>query len=146
MKLFGRIANILVLGLFIFSALAAAPASKKAAPKDMVVPADQMKFLEVMPGISKMTLWGDPSKGPYGAITRFKKGTKVEWHTHPHDIRAVVISGTMLYNNGSGEQRLGPGSFLQERASIKHTTAASAESDLEFFEEGAGPFAVKMIK
>ena len=46
----------------------------------------------------------------------------------------------------SGEKRLGPGLFLQERAAIKHTTAATAESDLEFFEEGAGPFAVQMIK
>src|SRR5262249_16448647 len=119
---------------------------KPAAPKDMVVTADQLKFVQVMPGISKFTLWGDPAKGPYGAITRFAKGTKVSWHTHPHDIKAVVISGTMLYDNGSGEKKLRPGSFLQERANIKHTTAASAESDLEFFEEGAGPFAVKEVK
>ena len=141
-----RIAILLSFGLLIILATTAIPAAKKAAARDMVVPADQMKFLEVRPGISKMTLWGDPAKGPYGAITRFAKGTKVEWHTHPHDIKAVVISGTLLYNNGSGEKRLGPGSFLQERASIKHTTAASAESDLEFFEEGAGPFAVQMVK
>jgi quercetin dioxygenase-like cupin family protein len=126
--------------------MAAAPASKSVAPKDMVVPADQMKFQQSMTGISRFVLWGDPGKGPYGAITRFVKGTKVGWHTHPHDIKAVIISGTLLYDNGSGEKRLGPGSFLQERASIKHTTAASAESDLEFFEEGAGAFAVNPVK
>ncbi len=146
MKVFGKIATVFVLGLFIFFGIGAAPAAKKAAPKDIVVPGDQMKFQQVMPGISKYTLWGDPAKGPYGSITRFAKGTKVGWHTHPHDIKAVVISGTFLYNNGSGEKRLGPGSFIQERASIKHTTAASAETDLEFFEEGAGPFAVKVVK
>lgn len=146
MKVFGRIVTVLILGLFIFFAIAAAPASKTAAAKDMVMAADQMKFQQVMPGISKVTLWGDPAKGSYGSITRFAKGTKVAWHTHPHDIKAVVISGTLLYNNGSGEKRLGPGSFVQERATIKHTTAATAESDLEFFEEGAGPFAVQPVK
>src|ERR1700681_2032374 len=112
MKLFSRFATVLFTGTVIFLALAATPASKSAAAKDAVVPAELMKFQEVMPGISKCNLWGDPTKGPHGAITRFAKGTKVAWHTHPHDIKAVIISGTMLYDNGSGEQRLGPGSFL----------------------------------
>jgi mannose-6-phosphate isomerase-like protein (cupin superfamily) len=146
MKLFSRFATVLFTGTVIFLALAAAPASKSTAAKDMVVPYDQTKFQQVMPGISKYTLWGDPAKGPHGAITRFAKGTKVAWHTHPHDIKAVVISGTLLYDNGSGEKRLGPGSFVQERSGIKHTTAASADSDLVFYEEGAGPFAVNLVK
>lgn len=146
MRTLERMASISILGVFILFSIAAAPPSKKSQPKDMVVAGDSMKFQQVMPGISKYTLWGDPAKGPYGSITRFTKGTKVAWHTHPHDIKAVVIKGTLLYDNGSGEKRLGPGSFLQERASIKHTTAASADSDLEFFEEGAGRFAVKAVK
>jgi len=146
MKAIGRIVTTVILGVFVLFAVAAAPARKSAAAKDMVVAADQMKFQQVMPGISKVMLWGDPDKGPYGAITRFAKGTKVGWHTHPNDIKAVVIKGTLLYNNGSGEKRLGPGSFLQERATVKHTTAASADSDLEFLEEGAGPFAVQLVK
>jgi quercetin dioxygenase-like cupin family protein len=146
MKLFSRFATVLFIGTVIFLALAAAPASKGTAAKGMVVPYDQTKFQQQMPGISKYTLWGDPAKGPYGSITRFAKGTKVAWHTHPHDIKAVVISGTMLYDNGSGEKRLGPGSFVQERSSIKHTTAASADSDLVIYEEGAGPFAVNLVK
>ena len=124
--------------------MSAAPARKAA--KDVVTPAGQMQFQEVMPGISRATLWGTPAKGPYGAITRFTKGTTVGWHTHSHDIKAVVISGTLIYNNGTGEQRLGPGSFLQERSNIKHTTAAPADSDVEFYEEGAGAFDVKMVK
>ena len=146
MKIAIRVATVASFSAVIFLAIAAAPAAKKAAPKDFTVPADQMKFQQVMPGISKVTLWGDPAKGPYGAITRFQKGTKVDWHTHPNDIKAVVISGTLPYNNGSGEQRLGPGSFLQERSSVKHTTAAATDGDVTFFEEGSGPFAVKMVK
>jgi quercetin dioxygenase-like cupin family protein len=129
-----------------FMILAASPVASKSAAKDRVVPAGEMQFKEGLPGISKAVLWGDPTKGPYGGITRFNKGTKVDWHTHPHDIKAVVISGTLLYDNGSGEKRLGPGSFVQERSGIKHTTAASSDSDLVFFEEGSGPFGVKMVK
>jgi hypothetical protein len=41
------------------------------------------------------------------------------------------ISKAMIYGSGSGEQRLGAGSFLQERSNIKHTTAAAPDSDLE---------------
>ncbi len=121
-------------------------AAQKSAPTDIIMLAEQMKFEQVIPGVSKMILWGNASKGRYGSITRFVKGTFVSWHTHPHDIKVVVISGTLLYDNGSGEKRLGPGSFLQERSSIKHTTAAAADSDLVFFEDGAGPFAVNMSK
>ncbi len=140
-------ATVFTLSAAMFFAIAAAPPAKKSVAKDEVMPASQMKFEPApVPGVSKATLWGDPAKGPYGAITRFVKGTKVDWHTHPNDIKAVVISGTLLYNNGSGEKRLGPGSFLQERSSIKHTTAAAADSDVTFYEEGAGPFAVKMVK
>ncbi len=144
MKKFHPVAVAAVVAMAILLIVAATP--HKAAPKDRVVPADQMKFENAVPGVSKSVLWGNPAKGPYGAITHFDKGTKVGWHTHPHDIKAVVISGTMLYDNGSGEQRLGPGSFLQERSTIKHTTAAGADSDLVFFEEGSGPFDIKMVK
>ena len=141
----------LVQRIFVFAAavvliMVAPDGSSKSAAKDRVAPIEKMQFKQQQPGISKAVLWGDPTKGPYGAITRFTKGTKVPWHTHSHDIKAVVISGTFLYDSGSGEQRLGPGSFVQERSSIKHTTAASADSDLMFFEEGAGPFDIKMVK
>ena len=36
--------------------------------------------------------------------------------------------------------------FVQERSTIKHTTAAAPDSDLVFFEEGSGPFDIKMVK
>ena len=141
----------LVQRIFVFAAafvliMVAPDGSSKSAAKDRVVPVEKMQFKEVNPGVSRAVLWGDPAKGSYGGITRFKKGTKVDWHTHSHDIKAVVISGTFIYDNGSGEQRLGPGSFIQERSSIKHTTAAGADSDLMFFEEGAGSFDIKMVK
>ena len=138
--------RILVFAAAVVLIMVAPDGSSKGAAKDRVVPIEKMKFTPAVPGVSKAVLWGDPAKGPYGAITRFAKGTKVGWHTHSHDIKAVVISGTFIYDNGSGEQRLGPGSFVQERSSIKHTTAAGADSDLMILEEGSGPFDLKMVK
>lgn len=144
MKPTHKLAMAAAAALAILVIVAASPT--KVVVKDMVVPSQQLKFEQARPGVSKAVLWGDPTKGAYGAITRFTKGTKVDWHTHPHDIKAVVISGTLLYNNGSGEQRLGPGSFIQERSTIKHTTAAAPDSDATIFEEGAGPFGLTMVK
>ena len=125
--------------------LLVAATSHKTASKDRTVSHDQLKFVQMMPGVSQALVWGEEAKGPHGSITRFAKGTKVDWHTHSHDIKAVVISGTLVYNNGSGEQRLGPGSFLQERSTVKHTTAAP-DGDVEFYEESPGPFDLKMVK
>ncbi len=147
MKRFEKTAALAAIAAALMLILAATPASKSSGPKDIVMPADKMQFKPApVAGVTKATLWGDPTKGPYASITRFAKGTKVAWHTHSHDIKLVVISGTLLYDSGSGENRLGPGSFVQQRSSIKHTTAAGPDSDLVFFEEGAGPFDVKMVK
>ena len=141
MKKLQGIGTFMLISAVVLAAIAASPA------RDRVVSAGQLQFKDTpQAGISRAVLWGNPAKGPYGAITRFAKGTKVDWHTHPYDIKAVVISGTLLYDSGHGEQRLGPGSFLQERSTIKHTTAAASDSDLEFFEEGSGPFGIKMSK
>lgn len=61
-------------------------------------------------------------------------------------IKLVVISGTFVYNTGGGERKLGPGSFLLEPAGLKHTSDASADSDLLFFEESDGPFDITPAK
>jgi hypothetical protein len=36
--------------------------------------ADQASYKEVVPGVSRAVLWGNPDKGPYGAFTKFKAG------------------------------------------------------------------------
>ena len=40
----------------------------------ILVSADEAKFKEVVPGVSKAVLWGDPDKRPYGAFTKFVPG------------------------------------------------------------------------
>ena len=87
-----------------------------------------------------------PTKGKYATITKFVKGTKNALHIHSHDIRIVVISGTLLYNSGSSEKRLGPGSYLLQPRGLRHMSGASDDADCIFFEESDGPFDIKMVK
>lgn len=125
----------------------AMPEAKKAGSnREAVMPAAEMKFKEAIPGVSKAVLWGDPAKGKYATITRFTKGQKNPLHTHSHDIRIVVISGTMVYDSRSGEKKLGPGSYLLQPKGVRHTSGAGDEADCVFLEESDGPFDIKMVK
>jgi quercetin dioxygenase-like cupin family protein len=45
-----------------------------------------------------------------------------------------------VYDCGTGEKRLGPGSYLFEPAGLKHTAGAGEDADCVFFEEGSGAF------
>jgi quercetin dioxygenase-like cupin family protein len=142
-----KLAIALAAILTIFGAGAAAPPAHKATrPKEMVMMADQMQFKEMMPGVSKAVLWGDPAKGPYGTITRFSKGFKAGKHYHSHNIKAVVISGTLVYDSGSGEQRLGPGSYLFEPKGKHHNSGAGDDADCVFLEQGDGAFDLIEVK
>lgn len=125
---------------------AKAPAHRATAPREVVMMAGQMQFKEMAPGVSKAVLWGDPAKGPYATITRFSKGYKIAMHYHSHNIKAVVISGTFVYDSGSGEQRLGPGSYLFEPKRKHHTSGAGDDEDCVFLEESDGPFDMIEVK
>ena len=120
--------------------------AKAGGSKEIVWPADKLSFKDVVPGVSKAVLWGDPDKGAYGTITKFAKGTKNALHSHSHAIKVVVISGTFLYDSGSGENKLGPGSYLMEPGGLKHTSGAGADADCVFFEESSGAFDMKSAK
>ena len=122
------------------------PIPEKAVTKEVVIPAGQMQFKEAAPGVIKAVLWGDPTKGAYATITKFAKGTKNALHTHSHDIKVVVISGTFVYDSGSGEKRLGPGSYVSQPAGAQHTSGAGEDADCLFLEESNGAFDIKMVK
>jgi len=40
----------------------------------VVVDSSKADFKEVVPGVSKALLWGDPDKGPYATFTRLVAG------------------------------------------------------------------------
>jgi len=128
-----------------------AKATHKGSTKKAVVwPAADLKWEPTAgapPGVMEVRLWGDPTKGAFGAIQKFPPGFSAALHTHSSDLKMVMISGTVIHGpEGKPEVRLSAGSYLYEPANYKHTTACDKASDCVFFVESNGKFDVKMVE
>ena len=124
-------------------------AAKPAHTKPVVELAADMKWVDMVPGppgIKVVDLWGDHTKGAYGALIKFPAGLAAPLHTHGSDMKIVVVQGTFLHGApGETDVRLGPGSyFLQPGGSYKHTTACDKASECIIFAESSGPFTLTM--
>ena len=97
------------------------------------------------PGPVLSPLWGDPTKGAYGAIEKFPAGFSVPLHSHSADHKVVLISGTWIHGEpGKPDVKIPAGSYLFQPANKKHTTACDAASECMFFIESSGKFDIKM--
>jgi quercetin dioxygenase-like cupin family protein len=94
------------------------------------------------PGVKIADLWGDHRTGPFGAIFQLPAGFSAPLHTHTHDMKLVIVSGTYIQAaEGKQEFRLGPGSYLlQPGGTYKHTTSCDSASVCVFFVESNGAF------
>jgi anti-sigma factor ChrR (cupin superfamily) len=140
-----RIAALAFLSSGLVLAQAAAPAAKDAnAP--VFMPAADLKWVDLdpkgAPGVKIADVWGDHTKGGYGAFTKFPAGFSAPLHYHSHADKIVVISGTFIQTpEGKPEVRLGPGSYvMQPGKSYRHATACDKGSDCLFFIESTGAF------
>lgn len=104
------------------------------------VASDSAEFMEVVPGVSKVVLWGDHEKGPYGAFTRFKPGTDNGNHIHTNDVRIVVLEGAYVYRDDSGETRVEAGDFMIVAGGKRHWSGGDAEQGALFYEASDGAF------
>ncbi|MFY9550500.1 MAG: DUF4437 domain-containing protein [Thermoanaerobaculia bacterium] len=121
-----------------------------AAKKAVVWPAADLKWMDMTdapPGAKVVDLWGDHTKGAYGAMMKFPAGFTAPLHTHTSDMRIVVVSGTFIHTpEGKPEVRLGPGSYLmQPGGNYRHSTGCDKASDCVFFAESKGKFDIKMV-
>lgn len=123
-------------------ALASGLAIAHAAHKDgSVKPAEKIRYNQVRPGVEKALLWGDDRIGAYGALTRYKAGTKNALHSHANEVRIVVISGAFRYEpEGKPAATVGPASYVRIPAGLKHLSGSDA--DTTFFEESDGMFTI----
>jgi anti-sigma factor ChrR (cupin superfamily) len=127
----------------------AKPAPAAADSRLVVMPAGEMKWADLdpgAPGVKVADLWGDHAKGgQFGALFKLPAGFAAPLHTHSHDMKVVIVSGTYVQApEGKPEFRLGPGSyFLQPGGSYRHTTSCDAASDCVFLVESTGPFDLK---
>ena len=116
------------------------------------MPAADVKWTDLdpkgAPGVKVADLWGDHTKGAFGAFFKFPAGFSAPLHTHTNPVKIVVISGTFIQApEGKPEVRLGPGSYeLQPGDGYKHTTACDKASECLFFAEGSGKFDLKPVE
>ena len=115
-------------------------------------PADALKWTDLdpkgAPGVKVADLWGDHTKGPFGAYFKLPAGFAVPLHTHTHAMRVVFLSGTYVQApDGKPEVRLGPGSYMmQPGGNYRHTTSCDKASECVFFVESSGPFDLKIVE
>ncbi len=137
-------------------AQASGEAKSKSAPKagaaePVIMPASDLKWADLdpsgAPGVKVADLWGDHTKGAYGAIFKFPAGFAVPLHTHTHAIKLVIVSGTYIQGpEGKSEFRLGPGSYLmQPGGNYRHTTSCDKAAECVFLAQSNGKFDLKLV-
>ena len=115
----------------------------------VVRPAADLKWTDLdptgAPGVQVADLWGDHTKGAFGAFFKLPAGFAAPLHTHTHAMKVVIVSGTYLQApEGKSEFRLGPGSYLmQPGGDYRHTTSCDKTSACVFFVESSGAFDLK---
>jgi anti-sigma factor ChrR (cupin superfamily) len=147
---------VLALGTAVGAQEPEAKKTKKAATssarKPIVMPAGELKWTDLdpkgAPGVKVADLWGDHTKGAFGAFFKLPAGFAAPLHTHTHDIKVVFVSGTYIQQpEGKPEFRLGPGSYLmQPGGNYRHTTSCDKGSECLFFVESNGAFDLKLVE
>ena len=100
------------------------------------------------PGVKVADLWGDHTKGAFGAYLKLPAGFAAPLHTHTHAMKVVFLSGTYIQApEGQAEVRLGPGSYMmQPGGNYRHTTSCDKTSDCVLFVESDGAFDLKVVE
>jgi hypothetical protein len=123
-----------------------------AAPEPIVMTPDGLKWTDLdptgAPGVRIALLWGDHTRGAFGAFFKLPAGFAVPLHRHTHDMKLITVSGTYIQGpEGKAEFRLAPGSYLlQPGGDYRHTTSCHTVSDCVFFVESDGAFDLKIAE
>ena len=110
------------------------------------IPAADLKWTDLdpkgAPGVKVADLWGNHATGAFGAFFKLPAGFAAPLHTHTHQMKLVIVSGTYIQGpEAKAEFRLGPGSYLmQPGGAYRHTTSCAQDADCVFFVEGNGAF------
>jgi len=124
----------------------------KAAVQPVFMAANDLKWTDLdpkgAPGVKVADLWGDHTKGAFGAYLKLPAGFAVPLHTHTHAMKVIFLSGTYIQApEGKPEVRLGPGSYMmQPGGNYRHTTSCDKASDCVFFVESSGAFDLKVVE
>ena len=84
-------------------------AAKKPPAKGTMWSASELKWVDnpAIKGAQQAVLWGDPTKGAYGALKKVPGGTVLPMHSHTNLTRVVMVAGTILWNLASAAGTIG---------------------------------------
>jgi quercetin dioxygenase-like cupin family protein len=104
--------------------------------KAVVWPASAIKWTDstTAPGAETAVLWGDPTKGAYGALKQIAAGSSLPAHTHTNDSHVVMVKGTVTLDMEGKKTTLGPGSYALIPAGVPHAPTCAAGAACEYFE------------
>jgi hypothetical protein len=155
-----KIALAFAISLILAAPVAAQPSgeaqvnkpAKTASAKPVFMPAGDLKWTDLdpngAPGVKVAALWGDHTKGAFGAFFKLPAGFAAPLHTHTHAMKVVFLSGTYIQApEGKPEARLGPGSYMmQPGGNYRHTTSCDKGSECLFFVESNGKFDLRPVE
>ncbi|MDP9360064.1 MAG: DUF4437 domain-containing protein [Acidobacteriota bacterium] len=143
------IAAVVAMLVLSMSVVALADKGGKTMKKDVVWPADAIKWEDgPLKGSHVAKLWGDWMKGgPYGVLVKFDAGLMNPLHKHTQSLKIVVLSGTFVHQPAGGvETRLGPGSYLMQASGMNHVSGCAPGADCEFFMTSGDKFDLILAK
>jgi hypothetical protein len=110
--------------------------------KSVLWPAGAIKWTDnpAVAGAKQAALWGDPTKGAYGALKQVPAGTVLAMHTHKNDSRVVTIKGTISLEMEGKTTALPVGSFAILPGGVPHAATCGTGGACEYFEEMSGAF------
>jgi quercetin dioxygenase-like cupin family protein len=115
--------------------------------KAVTMAPDDLKW-EAMPGVEGVQvamLWGNMSKGGYGAFVKLPPNQVHPLHTHSAGLKVVVLSGEFKYGPAGGpEKSYGAGSYLMIPGGLRHSSA-SGDGELLMFQESTGAWDLKPV-
>ena len=111
--------------------------------KDSFAPAGDLKWKDdaTHPGIQTAAVQGDPSKGAAKFFVKLPSGFDVPLHHHTADHWALVITGTMVFNDGQ-DHTLPAGSYFTFTGKKQHTTKCTDPSGCTIFVDSHGKWDV----
>ena len=92
------------------------------------------------PGAKVAVLWGDPTRGAYGALKQIPGGTVLAAHAHSHDSHVVVVKGSITLDMEGKKTMVGPGSYTMIPGKLAHSATCGAGPACEYFEHMSAAF------
>jgi len=111
--------------------------------KDAFAPAGDLKWKDDAdhPGVQVAAVHGDPMKGAARFFIKLPSGFDVPLHHHTADHFGVVLSGTMVINDGQ-DHTLAAGSYFSFIGKKQHTTKCTDPAGCTLFVDAHGKWDV----